>query len=116
MMLSILNQFLGFADNSPPGASLNCGGLPGESSCNNNTGLPTISASAANVQTIFQIVFGILGAVAVIYIILSSIRMITAQGDPQSVQKARQGILYAAVGLVIALSAELIVTFVLNKL
>jgi hypothetical protein len=84
------------------------------------TGLPSVSATGGNgyndLQTILTIVFGVIGAVAVIFVIIGALKYITSQGDPQSTAKAKDTILYAIIGLVLALSAELIVTYVLNNL
>ena len=49
-------------------------------------------------------------------IIIAGIQMISAQGQPEKVAKARNQILYAIVGLVIAISAFAIVNFVLTNL
>jgi hypothetical protein len=80
-----------------------------------NTGLPTVAATSSNVQTILQFVFGIMGALAVIIILIAAVRFITAQGEPNGVKQARNTIIYAAIGLAICLSAEVLVTFVLNN-
>ncbi len=58
----------------------------------------------------------IIGVAAVITIVVGSIGMITSGGDPQSVAKARGAIVYALIGIVVAVLAESIVAFVLNKL
>ncbi|HUS25864.1 MAG TPA: hypothetical protein VMY99_00775 [Nevskiaceae bacterium] len=79
-----------------------------------DTGLPKVSANTANLQVILQLVFGIIGVLAVILIVLAGLRFITADGDPQEIAKARQTIVYALVGLAIALSAEAIVTFAIR--
>jgi hypothetical protein len=99
-------------------ATINCpSGQSGETGgCNGGTGLPKVTASNANAQAIFQVVFGIMGAIAVIVIIISAIQLVTSQGDPQAVGKARDTIIYAAVGLAIALSAEVLVSFVITSL
>ncbi len=82
---------------------------------NCDTNLPQISASTDTVQNALRLAFGIIGTIAVIMIVISGIRYVLSQGDPQTVAKARQSIIYALIGLVVALSAELIVTFVLGK-
>ena len=56
------------------------------------------------------------GAVAVIMIIVSGIKMTTSAGDPGAVQKAKQTLIYSIVGLVIAILAYAIVSFVLDRL
>ncbi|MGO3702332.1 MAG: Mbov_0395 family pilin-like conjugal transfer protein [Candidatus Saccharimonadales bacterium] len=55
-----------------------------------------------------------LGAVAVIVIITGGLMYITAAGDAGKVKNAKNTILYAVVGLVVALLAWGIVSFVVN--
>lgn len=86
----------------------------GSTTC--DTGLPVVDSTSIQLQQVLQIVFGAIAAIAVLMIVISGLRFITAQGDPQGVAKARSTILYAVVGLVIAISAEIIVSFVLGKI
>lgn len=58
----------------------------------------------------------VLGVVAVFVLMINGVRMMTASGDPNSINTARNGVIYALIGLVIAFSAQMLVTFVLNKL
>lgn len=103
MINIILNQIYFAAT-----GKVNCGdGL----SC--TTDLPVVDASSAQLQQILQIIFGILGAVAVLMIVIGGLRFISAQGNPQEVAKARNTVLYAVIGLIIMLAAEGIVSFVL---
>ncbi|HEX3568538.1 MAG TPA: hypothetical protein VHT70_02565 [Candidatus Saccharimonadales bacterium] len=85
----------------------------GDTSC--DTGLPLSTAGSGSIHTALQITFGVLAVVAVVVIVLAGFRLVITQGDSQAVAKARQTIIYAVVGLMIALSAELIVSFVLNR-
>jgi TRAP-type C4-dicarboxylate transport system permease small subunit len=78
--------------------------------------LPQVSATADTIRNVLGLVFGIIAVVTVIYIIVAGFQFITSQGDPQQVAKARQTILFAVIGLAIALSAELIVFFVLGRI
>ncbi len=73
-------------------------------------------ASGSEIQTILSIVFMIIGSLAVLFMILSGVRYIVSGGDPQKVAKAKDGILYALVGIVVSVSAEAIVAFVLGSL
>ena len=91
-------------------AFVHCG-VNGES-C--DTGLPLVQASGSSVSLILQLLFGVIGALAVLIIVISGLRFILANGDPQTISQARNTIIYAAVGLAIAVSAEIIVTFVLG--
>lgn len=78
------------------------------------TGLPTAGAGPSELQQILQIVFAIISVLAVLMIMIAGLRFITAQGNPQEVAKARNTIVYALIGLAVALTAEGIVSFVLN--
>ena len=58
--------------------------------------------------------FGITGMIAVVMIIVSGIKMTTSAGNPGAVQKAKMTLLYAIIGLVIAILAYAIINFVLD--
>lgn len=79
------------------------------------TNLPVAGASGSNLHALVQIALGIFAAVAVLIIVIAGLNFVYAQGDPQKVTKARNTIIYALIGLGVAVSAELIVTFVLGK-
>ncbi len=89
-----------------------------EGLCDDNpTGLPQVSANEGQITAILQIVFGVIGVVALVIIILAGLQLTVSAGDnPEAAKKARGTIVFAALGLIVAVSAELIVTFVLNKL
>ncbi len=65
---------------------------------------------------IVQVVLVTLGTIAVLMIALGGIRYILSRGDPKNIAKARNAILYAIIGLVIAMSADIIVGFVTKNL
>ena len=87
---------------------------PGGGTC--DTGLTNVSASAGNLHSFMQVIFGIAGAIAVVMIVIGGLQFVTAQGDPSGVAKARKTLVFSLVGLIIAILAEAIVTFVLNRL
>ena len=58
----------------------------------------------------------IAGLVAVGFIIFAAFRYVTSQGNPENSAKAQNTILYALVGLVIAISAIAVVTYIGNSL
>lgn len=78
--------------------------------------IPKIEPGANQFKIILQIVFGVLGAVATIYMLLAGMQFITSTGNPDKVAKARQSIIYGAIGLAVAASAEAIVSFVVGRL
>jgi hypothetical protein len=79
-------------------------------------GLPKVSADSNLIQNnILPIVFGIIGAFALLNIVGSGLKYITSAGNPQKTSEARKGIVYSVAGLAIALSAEAIIAFVVNR-
>jgi hypothetical protein len=95
----------------------------GSDFCTNNgdgagckTGLPAVNASTNQLHDVLQIVFAVIAALAVLMIVIAGFRLVTSQGDPQEVGKAKSTIIYALIGLLVALLAEAIVAFVLGEL
>ncbi len=78
-----------------------------------NTGA-TGDVAKDSIPEILRIVFGISGSIALLIIVISGLRYILASGDPARMAQAKKGILYAVLGLVIALSGYSIVTFVVR--
>jgi hypothetical protein len=72
-------------------------------------------ASSSEIHNILQIVFGVLGSLAALSVVISGISYILSNGDPQKTNKAKNGILYSLVGLAVAILAETIVAFVISK-
>jgi TRAP-type C4-dicarboxylate transport system permease small subunit len=63
-----------------------------------------------------NIFFGLAAAVAVLVIAVSAFKIVNSRGNTQEVTKARDSIIYAVVGLGIALSAFAIVNFVIDRI
>ncbi len=63
-----------------------------------------------------QILTIVMGIAAVIVIIISGIKFVTSGGNSENIDKAKKGLTYAVVGLLIAIFAQAIVSFVLHKL
>ena len=68
------------------------------------------------IQNIINILLYVIGAVAVIMIVIGGIEYVTSAGDPAKTKKAKDTILYSVVGLVVALLAYAIVNFVLTNI
>lgn len=82
----------------------------------NELDIPKGNLGSGSFSTILQIVFGVLAAVALIIMMIAALKYVTSLGDPQGVAKAKNTIIYAVVGLIIAASAFSIVTFVVKSL
>ena len=63
-----------------------------------------------------NIALGIIGALSVIMLVWGGLRYILSGGDSKKVTDAKNTILYAIIGLIIAVLAYAIVNFVLNTL
>ena len=66
-------------------------------------------------QTITNVLLFILGAISVIMIIIGGIRYVLSGGNATAVTAAKNTILYAIVGVIVALLAYAIVNFVLTS-
>ena len=65
--------------------------------------------------TVTNILLFLMGAISVIMIIVGGIRYITSQGNQQQLQSAKNTVLYAVVGLVVAIAARAIVMLVVDS-
>lgn len=68
-----------------------------------------------NVKSVTNVLLFILGAIAVIMIIIGGIRYATSNGDSSQTKAAKDTILYAVVGLVVAILAYAIVNFIVSS-
>ncbi len=65
---------------------------------------------------ITSVALGIIGAVSVIMLIWGGLRYIISGGDSKKITDAKNTILYAIIGLIIALLSYAIIKFVLNSI
>jgi hypothetical protein len=78
--------------------------------------LPHTNADKAHIVTILNIVLSVVGALTLLMITVSGFRYVTSAGNEQKAAKAKSGLTYALVGLVVAIMAESIVIFVEKRL
>ena len=67
------------------------------------------------IQNVINVLLFIIGAVSVIMIILGGIRYVLSNGDSSQITAAKNTILYAVIGLIVALLAYAIVNFVVTQ-
>lgn len=70
---------------------------------------------SSTLVTIFSIAFGVLGGISLIIIVLAGMKLTLSRGNPEALAKLRSTIIYAAVGLAVALGATAIIQFVIEK-
>ena len=66
-------------------------------------------------STISNVMLFLIGAISVIMLIIGGIRYVVSGGDSTAVQGAKNTILYAIVGIVVALLAYAVVNFVISS-
>lgn len=66
-------------------------------------------------QQISTVMLFIVGAISVLMLIIGGIRYVVSGGDSTAVQNAKNTILYAIVGIVVALLAAAVVQFVIGS-
>jgi type IV secretory pathway VirB2 component (pilin) len=74
------------------------------------------SPVSVTIQNVVNLLLYIAGIIAVIYIVIGGMRYVLSNGDSSAASKGRDTILYAVIGLVVAILAYAIVNFVLGKL
>jgi type IV secretory pathway VirB2 component (pilin) len=85
------------------------------SSCIQTVGtdqIMTLDCLPILIHNIINFAFGVVGAVALIFIIIAGIKLIRSGGDPKQAEGARQTLTYAIIGLVIVVLAAAIVNLV----
>jgi Type IV secretion system pilin len=81
----------------------------------NDVELPKGDLTQADFQTALRVVFGISGAVAVIFVVIGGLKYIMSQGNPSEVTKAKDTIVNALIGLAIVIASFGIISFVVSK-
>jgi len=119
ILLAINLLFPAVALTVPAYAAPSCGNdaqgqvLSGFSNCSDpSNGQNDIGRLIANIISILSWVVGI---AAVIVIILSALKYITSGGDSNKTGEAKKTLIYALVGLVVAVLAQFIISFTVNS-
>lgn len=120
---TLTHAFIGLAITMLAGAIMStiriilAAGNGGSLNCDFTTGNGCITSSAdvsTMVTNTIQWFFGMAGIVAVIFVLMGGVKYMTSAGDPGKTKQAKQTILYALIGLVIVVLAEVITGFVSN--
>lgn len=76
--------------------------------------LPNPPADQGRINTAINITFAIMGAIALLTITIAGFRYVISQGNPSETAKAKNAIIYAGVGLAVAILAYSIISFVVR--
>jgi len=89
-----------------------CQGAAAQSALCNPT---TKDKLPAFVKILSDVLLYVLGSISVIVIIFAAIFYTTSSGDPALVTKAKNTLIYAVVGLIVAISGYAIINFVITR-
>jgi hypothetical protein len=81
----------------------------------NQVNLPKVGASSNSIHLILQIVFSLAGAVAFLVMTIAAFLYTISRGEPQEINKQKDTIIYALVGLAVCALAFSLVTFVFKS-
>lgn len=84
---------------------------PEGGTCKDSAG-PSVNSLISTAINLLSLVAGV---IAVIMLIVSGFKYITSQGDAGSITSAKNSLLYAIIGLVVVVFAQILVKFVLSK-
>lgn len=90
-----------------------------QGACKSNNSAPCKASNdsvGAILKNVINVMLYLAGAIAVLVIVVGGIRYITSDGDPASANKAKNTIIYALVGLVVAVMSYSIVNFVIGRI
>lgn len=68
------------------------------------------------VQDMFNLAYGFVGLIAVVFIIYGAVTYVTSAGNPAKIQKAKSAIIWSVIGLVVVLLAAAITWFVIENI
>lgn len=104
---------LGLA-NAQSASDLVCEGLgevSGQNGCEDPAGSPSLDTT---VESVINILSVIVGAISVVMVIIGGLKFVASRGDSSGINSGRNTIIYAIVGLIIVVLAQVIVRFVVN--
>lgn len=82
----------------------------------NGDALPQAKNLDASIPGVLRLFFFVAAMLAVIFVAIGGLKYVLSGGDPQGVAKAKNTILYALVGLLLAVFAFNIVGFVASRI
>jgi hypothetical protein len=72
------------------------------------------SEAMGRVGTTLNVIYGLVGVIAVVFVVIGGFKFTTSQGDPGRVQQAKNTIMFSLIGLVVVIGAFAITSFVLT--
>lgn len=92
-----------------------CEQAPQAPACQDRTPNNPLFGSDSIVENVANILAFVVGAAAVMVMIINGIKLIASQGEPQELTKSRNAIIHAAIGVIVVVLARSIIFFVLKR-
>lgn len=118
VIVSLLVAWLGFTPFAAFAAHTAEHAVHSDAACAKDPALcnsQSIFARDGLVHDVANTLIFLVGAISVIYVIIGGLKYTLSTGDPKSIQAAKDTIMYAIVGAVVALLAGALVNFVVFK-
>lgn len=80
------------------------------------SGQDPISGPNGGLAFAINLMSTLVGIAAIVILIISGLKLVTSGSNPQEVSKARESIIYALIGLLVAFAGQIIVRVFLSKL
>lgn len=77
--------------------------------------LPQLTTDDSTVQSVLNIIFVVLGALAFLMLVISGFRYIMYGSDPNKLSEVKRQIAYILVGIIVVALAAVIVNFVIDR-
>ena len=78
--------------------------------------LPSVPADQAHLEIIKNIAFSVIASVDLLVLVISGLRYVMSNGDPNALGRTKNSLVYSAIGLIVTISAFAIVTWLLNNI
>ena len=76
----------------------------------------TVDLTQGIIKQVINILLTVAGIIAVLMVVIGGIRYVTSDGDSNRASQAKNTILYALIGLIVAVSSYAIVNFILDRI
>lgn len=111
LLLTMPSLVFAANDNSKIISDSACQADPTQAACKGN-----IFASGGLVQTVAQTLVFLIGAISVLMLIIGGLRYVLSGGDPAATKGAKDTILYAVIGVIVALTGYALVHFLIFRI
>ena len=116
ILIATISSILLATSSMPAFAARNLGGVAGGAESARGSDQPAdLFGASGTFQTVTNVMLFLVGAVSVIMIIIGGLRYVLSNGDSSQITAAKNTILYAIIGLIVAILAFAIIRFIIGS-